>query len=133
MVGGIWRESEREREKKKTLLKGHAQTVRAEVPLSSYPAIIAAINQFCGAIFSTAIKCAEGPDAYSHPILPLGHCYNSERAPALQTSLDRRTVWHFIIAPWLAEQALQRKTFTTASPSPTVEAPPSIFSSSCAV
>lgn len=86
---------ERERGGKKTLLRGHAQTVRAEVPLSSYPAIIAAINQFCGAIFSTAIKCTEGRDAYSHPILPLGHCYNSERTSALQTSLDTRTVCRF--------------------------------------
>lgn len=40
------------------------------MPLSSYPAIIEALNQFCGAIFSAAIKCAEGLDTYvltSHP------------------------------------------------------------------
>lgn len=68
------------------------------VPLSSYPAI----NHFCGAIFSTAIKCDEGRDTHSHPVLPLGYRYNSQqKTPAFQTSLTKDTVvlYHFSSSP----------------------------------
>lgn len=96
------------------------------VPLSS--ATNVAINQFCGAIFSTAIKSVEGAGDVLASNPPSGSLLQlTTRTPAFPNKLSqgRRSILSFLPA-WQV-RALQR---TTSPAYPHLETLPSIFSSS---
>lgn len=90
MAGGTWGEKHAE----KTVCKGEKyKPWEQRVPLSPYPAIIAAINQFCGAIYSAVTKCTEGAGRVLASNPPSGSLLQlTTRTPAFQTSLAKDAV-----------------------------------------